>query len=97
MANSSGMAKPTTPARPQADDFAEEFLAIASGMAGGAGGSSELADGLLEATALLTKLGVLLAEANADDWKEVRPRINGLRNAIKLLPRSAPRRKRVGY
>jgi hypothetical protein len=97
MGNSSGAARPTTPARPQADDYAEELLNIASGLASSAGGTSELADGLLEATALLTKLGVLLSEASADDWREVRPRLVALRTAIKAMPKTAPRRKRVGY
>lgn len=75
----------------------DEFVSVASGTASAVGSDSGLADSLLEATSLLTKVGVLLAEASADDWREVRPRINALRSAIKLMPKTSPRRKRVGY
>lgn len=97
MGNSSGMAKSMTPDRPRLDDYADEILSVAAGLASSAGGTSELADGLLEAAGLITKLGILLTEASADDWREVRPRLQALRAAIKAMPRSAPRRKRVGY
>lgn len=58
---------------------------------------SPLADALLEATLLLARLRVLLAEATADDWRELDPRLAGLREAIRSLPKRPPRRRRVGF
>lgn len=82
--------------RPRADDDGDS-VDVSTGTTTAAGGDSGLADGLLDAVALLTRVSVLLAEANADDWKELKPRIAALRSAIKLLPKAPPRRKRVGY
>ena len=82
--------------RPRADD-GDEAIDLLTGAASAAGADSGLADSLLDAVALLTRVSVLLAEANADDWKEMRPRIDALKAAVKTLPKSAPRRRRVGY
>ncbi len=82
--------------RPRSDDQGE-FVSVGGGAVSSAGGDSGLAAELLDATALLTRVSVLLSEASADDWKELRPRIAALRAAIRLIPRGAPRRRRLGY
>lgn len=82
--------------KPRAYDDGE-IINVSSGSASSAGADSGLAEELLDATAALTRLSVLLSEASADDWRELKPRIVALQSAIKLLPKSAPRRKRVGY
>lgn len=82
--------------RPRAD-YDEDSIDVSTGATTTAGGDTGLADSLLDAVALLTRVSVLLAEANADDWKEMKPRIAALRSAVKLLPKAPPRRKRVGY
>ena len=45
----------------------------------------------------MTKASVLLTEASADDWKEMKPRIEALKATIKMLPKGPPKRKKVGY
>lgn len=82
--------------RPRSEDD-DEAVDLVTGAASAAGADSGLADGLLDAVVALTKASVLLTEASADDWKELKPRIAALRSAIKLLPKAPPRRKRVGY
>lgn len=58
---------------------------------------SPLADALLEATLMLARLRVLLAEATADDWRELDFRLAELRLSIRTLPKKPPRRRRVGF
>jgi hypothetical protein len=82
--------------RPRADD-GDEAIDLLTGAASAAGADSGLADGLLDAVALLTRVSVLLAEASADDWKEMKPRIDALKTTIKMLPKGPPKRKKVGY
>jgi hypothetical protein len=82
--------------RPRADQD-DEAVDLLTGAASAAGADSGLADSLLDAVATLARVSVLLAEANADDWKEMKPRIDALRATVKMLPKSPPRRRRVGY
>lgn len=83
-------------AKPRACDD-EVPVDLAHGSGGTSGVDSPLANELLDATSLLTRVGVLLSEASADDWREVRTRLDALRGAIRSLPKAPPRRKRVGF
>lgn len=83
-------------ARPRGSDD-DERIDLAHGSGGTSGVDSPLAAELLDATALLTRIAVLLDEASADDWREVKPRLDALRSAIQLLPKAPPKRKRVGF
>lgn len=82
--------------RPRADDD-DEAIDLFTGAASSAGADSGLADSLLDAVATLARVSVLLAEASADDWKEMKPRIEALKATIKMLPKGPPKRKKVGY
>jgi hypothetical protein len=84
------------PRKPRADDYVEE---LNSPLQGGAstGGESRLADALLETTLNLHRLSILLAEASADDWRELKPRIVAMRAAFKAVPARGPKRRPVGF
>ena len=61
------------------------------------GPDSPLAEALLDATMLLTRINVLLSEASADDWRDIEPRLNILKSSFRSLPKKAPGRKIVGF
>lgn len=83
--------------RTRADDFDDVPNDTFSGSLGAAGNESQLSTTLLDVTADLTRLSVLLLEASADDWKELRPRITALRAAVKMLPSRPPKKNKVGF
>lgn len=85
------------PRRVRSDDFDDVPNDTLHGNVGAAGSESLLASTLLDTTADLTRLSVLLMEASADDWKELRPRITALRAAVKQLPTKPPRKNKVGF
>ncbi len=82
------------PRKPKSGD--DENLGILSGAVSTASGS-ELADALLEATLLMRRVSVLLSEATAEDWRELRPRLRALNEAVSAIPARAPKRKRLGF
>jgi hypothetical protein len=84
------------PRKTRADDYVEELNAPVLGGASTVG-ESRLADALLETTLNLHRLSILLAEASADDWRELKPRITSMRLAFKAVPARAPKRRPVGF
>lgn len=83
-------------ARPQLCDE-DQPVDVGGGAVGTRGMESPLADALLDATMLLTRINVLLSEASADDWRDVEARLNILKSAFRSLPKKAPERKPVGF
>lgn len=84
------------PRKPRADDYVEE---LNSPLQGGAStvGESKLAEVLLDTTLHLHRLAIMLAEASADDWRELKPRIVAMRAAFKAVPARGPKRRPVGF
>lgn len=81
------------------DDFWDEDPGIVALQGGPAasGGSDELSSLVLELLCAVTKLQILLIEADEDDFKVVAPRLGALVQSVARLSMTPKPRRRVGF
>lgn len=76
----------------------EEPKEVLEGTATPASGSQEeIGDFVLELSAQVFKLGILLSEMDEDEFKAIRRRLAAFSAAVKRLPTSSQTKRRVGF
>lgn len=78
------------------DDEDPSIVALQGGPAGSAG-ADELSSLVLEMLCAVTKLQILLIEADEDDFKVVAPRLGALVQSVARLSMTPKPRRRVGF